>query len=441
MGPDSVMSDVLYASILLVSLFVSAQSVWTLYMTLYGWDQPPAEASAPEYFREPRLSFTALLPARHEEDVIRGTILRLAESNYPPDLVQVLVVCSADDQGTIDEAEAGIEFVRRQGRENVELVVFSDGPVNKPHGLNCALARATNDVVVIFDAEDDMHPDIFDIVNTVMEEEQVKVVQAGVQLMNFEATWYSALNALEYFFWFRSRLHYYAHVGAIPLGGNTIFFDRALIARIGGWDETILTEDAEIGLQLSVEGERVRIMYDHRYVTKEEVPPTIRQFIKQRTRWNQGFIQVLHKGTWRKLKTRKQRRLAFATLVFPQGQAVLGVYFAFSLFTMVDLKTPVLVAEFSYIPVLIVLANFLATVVGLYSFTRAHGFKTTPSAVVGLAIAWFPYQLVLAYASLRAVSRQIRGHLDWEKTAHVGGHRSKAADGSLGRDEVSENAA
>jgi len=435
------MREAMYAGILLVSFIVSAQSVWTLYMTLYAWDRPPAEANAPDHFLEPRLSFTALLPARHEEDVIAGTIARLARVNYPPDLVQVLVVCSADDQGTIDEAEAEIELLRQEGRENFETVVFSDGPVNKPHGLNVALARATNDVVVIFDAEDDMHPDIFDVVNTIMEEEQVRVVQAGVQLMNFESTWYSALNALEYFFWFRSRMHYYARVGAIPLGGNTIFFDRALIARIGGWDEKILTEDAEIGLRLSAEGERIRVMYDHRYVTKEEVPPTLKQFIKQRTRWNQGFIQVLHKGTWRKLKTGKQRRLAFMTLVFPSNQAVLGVYFAFSLFTMVSLKTPVLVAELSYLPVVIVLANFLTTAIGLYDFTRAHGLKATPSAVAGLAIAWFPYQLVLAFASVRAVSRQVRGHLDWEKTQHVGGHRDKAGDGSLGLDEVSENVA
>src|SRR6185312_10726406 len=97
------------------------------------------------------------------------------------------------------------------------------------------------------------------------------------------------------------------------------------------WDESNLTEDADIGLRLSSMGERVRVVYDDRYVTKEETPPSLQQFIKQRTRWNQGFMQTLRKGTWRDLPTRKQRLLAAYTLAFPYTQAVLGGYFAISL--------------------------------------------------------------------------------------------------------------
>ena len=178
-----------------------------------------------------------MLPARHEEAVIATTIERVVRANYPANLIQILVVCSVDDDGTIAKAQEKIKDLRRHGYGNVAVVVFDDKPINKPHGLNAALPQATNAVVTIFDAEDDIHPDIFNVVNTVMVTEQVKVVQAGVQLMNFDSTWYSALNVLEYFFWFKSRLHYHARKGAITLGGNTVFFDRALLVGIGGWDE------------------------------------------------------------------------------------------------------------------------------------------------------------------------------------------------------------
>jgi cellulose synthase/poly-beta-1,6-N-acetylglucosamine synthase-like glycosyltransferase len=352
-----------------------------------------------------------------------------------------MVICSVDDQGTISEAEEKINELERKGLSNISVVVFDDGPINKPHGLNTALLYATHDIVTIFDAEDDIHPDIFNLVNTVMETEDVKVVQAGVQLMNFDSSWYSALNVLEYFFWFKSRLHYHAHSGSVPLGGNTVFFARDLLIRVGGWDEHNLTEDADIGLRLSSMGERIRVVYDDRYVTKEETPPSLQQFIKQRTRWNQGFMQTLRKGTWKSLPTRKQRWLACYTLAFPYSQAVLGIYFMLSLMTMFALKTPVLVALASYLPILVLLANFLMSVVGLFEFTKAHGLEASPKAVLRLAIAWFPYQLVLAYAALRAVRRQLAGINNWEKTQHTGAHRVGVHTMTAELTEVNRNVA
>ncbi|MGW0821027.1 glycosyltransferase [Streptomyces sp. NPDC002845] len=417
----------LYAGLALVSVLLTVQSAHVLYLMLYTWDEPEAEqrAKAPEEFLPPRLSFSVMLPARHEEDVIQTTIDRVVRADYPADLLEVFVICSADDTGTIDKAEEKIAELGREGLHNVEVVVFDDKPVNKPHGLNAALPHTSHDVVTIFDAEDDIHPAIFNLVNTVMVQDGVNVVQSGVQLMNYQSTWYSALNVLEYFFWFKSRLHYHARCGSIPLGGNTVFFKRELLVRLGGWDEHNLTEDADLGLRVSAAGERVRVVYDDRYVTKEETPPTLGHFIRQRTRWSQGFMQTLSKGTWKRMPTRKQRWLAFYVLAFPHGQALLGIYLLVSLGMIVLLKVPVLVALVSYLPVLMLAAHFVTQAVGLYEFTDAHGLRATPKAVLRMALAWYPYQLVLAYAAVRAMRRQLTGRNDWEKTQHVGAHRAE----------------
>lgn len=415
----------LYAGLVLISILLTVQSAHVLYMMIYTWDDPEAEekAKAPEVFLQPQLSFSVMLPARHEEDVIQTTIDRVVRSDYPSELVEVFVICSEDDTGTIEKAEEKVAALHREGLHNVEVVVFNDKPVNKPHGLNAALPHTGHEVVTIFDAEDDIHPKIFDLVNTVMIDEQVNVVQAGVQLMNFQSNWYSTLNVLEYFFWFKSRLHYHARYGATPLGGNTVFFKRDLLVRLGGWDDRNLTEDADIGLRLSAMGEQVRVVYDDRYVTKEETPPTLGQFIRQRTRWSQGFMQTLSKGTWKQMATRKQRWLAFYVLAFPHGQALLGGYLLISLGMIIVLKVPVLIALVSYLPVLLLAAHFLTQVVGLYEFTEAHGLEASPGAVIRMAIAWFPFQMVLAYAAVRAMRRQLLGRHDWEKTQHVGAHR------------------
>src|SRR5688500_11948332 len=98
---------------------------------------------------------------------------------------------------------------------------------------------------------------------------------------------------------------------------------RALIARVGGWDEACLTEGADIGLRFSALGERIRVVYDPRHVTREETPDSVDAFIRQRTRWNQGFIQVLRKKTWCSLPTAGQRALAVCTLGYPLIHALI----------------------------------------------------------------------------------------------------------------------
>ncbi|GAA0741659.1 hypothetical protein GCM10010199_67520 [Dactylosporangium roseum] len=424
------MEQIVLTGVTLISLLLTVQAAHALYLMIYTWDQPEADAKArvPDQRVTPQLSFTAILPARHEEEVIQATIARAASADYPPHLVQILVVCSADDVGTIEQAQAQIARLRQLGRGNVDVVVFDDGPINKPHGLNTALRYAQHDIVAIFDAEDEVEPQLFDIVNTIMVTEQVSVVQAGVQLMNFDSNWYSTFNVLEYFFWFRSRLHYHAKNGAITLGGNTVFFQRELIERLGGWDETNLTEDADIGLRVSSMGEKVRVVYDDRYVTKEETPPTLQSFIKQRTRWCQGFMQTLGKGTWKQMPNRRQRFLAWYTLAFPHVQAMLGVYLPVALLQAFVLSVPVPVAMLSWLPVLLLGAHFVMSVVGLYEFTGAHGLKASPGTVVKMAIGWFPYQMLLSYAAARALWRQMRGATNWEKTAHVGAHRTEAPE-------------
>jgi cellulose synthase/poly-beta-1,6-N-acetylglucosamine synthase-like glycosyltransferase len=418
----------LIAVAIVMSVLLTLQSAYTLFLMLYTWDQPDAQemAKAPARFLPPQKSFTVMLPARHEEAVIQTTIDRVVRAHYPLHLLEVVVICSEDDTGTIARANEKMELLRRDGITNLQVAIYSDRPINKPHGLNVGLRSTHHEVVTIFDAEDDIHPGIFNVVNTVMVNEQVSVVQCGVQLMNYQSNWYSALNVLEYFFWFKSRLHYHARHGAIPLGGNTIFFAREALVRLGGWDERNLTEDADIGIRISVLGERVRVVYDDRYVTREETPPTLGHFIRQRTRWSQGFLQTLGKGDWKRLPKTEQRVLAAYTLGFPVAQALLGLYIAVSLFMMFAVRVPVLAAIILDLPFYMLAAHLILAIFGLYEFADAHGLKPSWKTPVVMILGYLPYQGVLAYSALRAGYRQMQGINNWEKTQHVGAHRQSS---------------
>ena len=70
------MSGLLLLVLVVASLLMSAQAAYTVYLMLYTWghDAENEAARAPDTFRLPQISFTALLPAHHEEEVIGQTL-------------------------------------------------------------------------------------------------------------------------------------------------------------------------------------------------------------------------------------------------------------------------------------------------------------------------------------------------------------------------------
>src|SRR6266566_1744563 len=411
---------------LLIILLMTVQAIFNIRLRLFIWEEPGRAWSnhAPTIYREPRLSFTILLPARHEEDVYRETIQKVYDLNYPRRLVQIIAICREDDPGTIAEAQAKISELRDP---NVQLVIFNDKPINKPHGLNLALQVSRGDVVTIFHAEDEPHPDILNIINTTMLNEQVDVVQSGVQLMNHNTKWFCFLNVLEYFFWFKSSLHFFARLGMTPLGGNTVFVQRDLMEQMGGWDETCLTEDADLGIRLSIAHARVRVIYDDEFVTREETPHTIEQFIKQRTRWNQGFIQILFKREWLRLPLLSQRLLAFYVLILPELQALFAILVPVAIAMIFLVKFPLWLAMFTFMPLFCFVLALFIDLAGLHEFLKAHKRKWSWREAMIMVLAFFPYQWILSFSAMRAVYRYVQGISNWEKTAHIGQHRNRVA--------------
>lgn len=407
-----------------VILLMTVQALFNIRLLLYIWEEPQQAwlNSAPSIYREPRLSFTILLPAYHEEDVFAYTLQKVYDLNYPKKLVQVIALLREHDTGTIKVAQEKLNQLRAP---NVHLLVTSDKYGGKPHQLNLGLRMAKGDIVTIFDAEDEPHPDILQVINATFLTESVDVVQSGVQLMNHNTKWFCFLNVLEYFFWFKSALHFFARCGMTPLGGNTVFVKRELMQRLGGWDHTTLTEDADLGIRLCIAKAKVRILYDDEFVTKEETPNTIEQFIKQRTRWNQGFIQILFAGNWRKLEKFSQRMLALYVLILPELQAFFTILIPISILMFFFIKMPVWMAIITFFPLYCLIFSVFISLAGLHEFVKVHHRKWKWSEAFTLLLAFIPYQLLLGIGALRAVWRQIRGSTNWEKTAHIGQHRGQ----------------
>ncbi|MDQ2845842.1 MAG: glycosyltransferase [Actinomycetota bacterium] len=386
---------------------------------LHAW-RTPRHLSGTRFAEEARdstLSFSLLVPARHEQAVLGQTLDTLADLDHPD--YEVIAIIGHDDPET--------ELVARKaaGRHPgiVRVVIDHSVPKNKPKALNTALATCRGDVVGVFDAEDEVHPQLIRHVDARFSATNADVVQGGVQLMNVHTSWWTLRNCLEYYFWFRSRLHYHAARNFIPLGGNTVFTRTDLLREVGGWDPECLAEDCEIGVRLSSRGAKVAVAYEPEVVTREETPGTIGSLIKQRTRWNQGFLQVLGKGEWRKLPTRGQRILARYTLSMPFLQAFTGALVPLSVALMFFTSVPTPIVLITVLPIVPTIMTVAVEAAGYGEFCRLYGVKRRLRDYVYLIVGAVPYQLLLAFASIRAVYRQLRGDGSWEKTEHNNLHR------------------
>ena len=389
--------------------------VTTLSLMLYAWrdDEGLAATGFPESERPPGHSFSLIVPARHEEKVLATTLKQMADLSHPN--WEVIVVVGDDDGGTkrvAREATAGDRRFR---------VIVDKAPVkNKPRALNTALPHCTGDVVGVFDAEDLVAPDLLVAVDRTFQQSGADIVQGAVALMNFQSSWFSVRNVLEYYFWFKSRLHFHAKEGYIPLGGNTVFVRREWLVATGGWDGDCLAEDCELGARLSARGARTVVAYNPTLVTREETPSTIRELLRQRTRWNQGFLQVLRKPDWKRLPLRS-RALALYTLGFPALQALLGLTIPLTMVLLLT-KLPITLALASFVPFVVLLAILTVELVGLAFFCKEFSLKARPRDYARLIVGSVPYQLLLSTAAVRAAWREISGVNTWEKTAHVGAH-------------------
>ena len=197
------LSTLFLFSIVCLAIAMIIQSAFAIYLMVYAWDQPTEDSSA-QHFIDPQTTFTLLIPARFEKRVIAQTLDAIANLNYPKSLYEVLVICRSDDEETISTVNTKLHDL---SLPSFRLIEFSGYPINKPHSLNQGLSAARNNVIGVFDAEDEPHPDILQIMNTAFTKEKSDAIQGGVQLMNVSDSWYSTLSVPQSLHLLLNNLH------------------------------------------------------------------------------------------------------------------------------------------------------------------------------------------------------------------------------------------
>jgi len=365
--------------------------------------------------------YTVMVALYREADVARQLVTSLRRIDWPHSLLDIKLVCEADDKATI----AALQALNLDAHfEIVEVPDF--GPRTKPKALTYALAAARGEFLAIYDAEDRPHPQQLREAYRHFRHapEQVACLQAPLIITNAKESWISALFSIEYSGLFRGLLPMLARFGMpLPLGGTSNHFRTAALAAAGGWDPFNVTEDADLGLRLYRLGYRAETLVRQ---TLEDAPTTMSVWMGQRSRWFKGWLQ-----TWLVLM-RAPRRLMheMGTGAFCVFQLMIGGMLISSLlhpliFVFVGMGAYAMMeAPVEDVPAgaLSLFVIDLVNILGSYALFLALGMGSMIShekRMIGRRWAGLPlYWLMISAAAWRAVLELRSRPFFWNKTPH-----------------------
>jgi glycosyltransferase XagB len=165
-------------------------------------------------------------------------------------------------------------------------------PRTKPKACNIGLHLARGEYLVIYDAEDLPEKDQLKKAVLAFEASPAKVACVQSRLnyynprQNVLTRWFTA----EYSAWFDLQLPGLAALRAvIPLGGTSNHFKTRVLQELMGWDAYNVTEDCDLGVRLCAPATRRGCWRPRRGRRRAASLPF---WIKQRTRWQKGYIQT-----------------------------------------------------------------------------------------------------------------------------------------------------
>ncbi|PKP85082.1 MAG: glycosyl transferase [Alphaproteobacteria bacterium HGW-Alphaproteobacteria-2] len=277
---------------LLVGLAIAALCVSTLMRLagiagrLVGLGHAAVPAALPP--RAARLPVVSLMvPLYREARILPALIDRLAQLDYPPELLDICLVVEEVDGETRD-ALAG-----RPLPPWMRVIVVPDAKLRtKPRALNFALDFCRGALIGVYDAEDEPEPTQIRkvIARFFARGPELGCVQGVLDTYNPQASWLTRCFTLEYAAWFRLVLPGLERLGLpVPLGGTTMFVRRDVLEHLGGWDAHNVTEDADLGMRIARAGWRTEFVPT---VTREEAAAGHWAWVRQRSRWLKGFTMT-----------------------------------------------------------------------------------------------------------------------------------------------------
>jgi cellulose synthase/poly-beta-1,6-N-acetylglucosamine synthase-like glycosyltransferase len=279
---------ILYESWLTGRLFASSRRAVLAQAVVAATGEPPALA--------------ILIAARNERSGMPATLVELTRQIRTGD--EVLVV----DDGSTDDTLAWLEQAYAltwdgdlaRSANHPFLRVLRQPNRGKARSLNTALTLTTAPVVMTIDADTLPDPGALDAVRRSFCDPAVEVACGVLRPLcqHGWSTWFFGIfQRLEYRRSYLWRMGWMRDRTLVLVSGAFAIFRRRLLEEVGGFDPASKAEDYELLFRLhqaaAARGQVLGavVISDARALT--DAPGTVRQFLRQRTRWFAGFIETM----------------------------------------------------------------------------------------------------------------------------------------------------
>jgi hypothetical protein len=234
---------------------------------------------------------SVLIPCHNEALVIEETIRALFALEYPPELLQILII----DDGSTDRTPDIVRQFTFDPRLTLLQVPPELAARGKSGALNCGLNCAKHSVLAIYDADNRPEPTALrPLVEALVKDPKLGAAIGIYRCLNRAKNLLTRFLNIEGigFQWIvqAGRWELMRFTG---LPGTNFVIRRALLNQLGGLDQSALTEDAELTLRIYEAGYFIKFVPAS--VTWEQEPENLRTWLKQRHRWVRGNNHVFKK--------------------------------------------------------------------------------------------------------------------------------------------------
>ena len=256
------------------------------------WVKERRRLVVPRPVDDSRLPMVSIhVPAYNEPpDMLIETLDALARLDYPR--YEVLVI----DNNTKDPAVwQPVEAHCRTLGERFRFFHVDPLAGFKSGALNFALQHTDPEarVIGVIDSDYIVAPNWLRDLVPQFERDKIAVVQAPQDYRDVDENAFKAMCYAEYRGFFYIGMVTRNERNAIIQHGTMTLVRRLALQQVGGWSEWCITEDAELGLMIFLEGNEA--VYIPKSYGKGLMPDTFQGYRNQRFRWAYGAVQIMRR--------------------------------------------------------------------------------------------------------------------------------------------------